>query len=101
MDVQALISEAKARFSHNSAKEYLKEKYSSKLLVAEQNGLWKADQITISFLAFLTEDTVILLDTHNNPLKVDRLSLLSKLKTVYESNMLEYYNEYKELENKR
>lgn len=101
MDVQLLISEAKARFSHNSAKEYLKEKYTSKLLVAEQNGLWVADKNIISFLAFLTEETVILLDTHNNPLKVNRLSLLNKLKTVYETTMLEYYNEYTELENKR
>ena len=51
MDTKTLISEAKARFNHNSAKAYLKEKYEAKLLVAEQGGLWKADQQTITFLA--------------------------------------------------
>ena len=44
MDTKTLITEAKARFAHNSAKDYLKEKYDAKLLVAEQGGLWKADQ---------------------------------------------------------
>jgi hypothetical protein len=42
MDINDLITETKARFSHNSAKEYLKEKYDSKLILATQNGLWKA-----------------------------------------------------------
>ena len=30
MDTKTLIKDAKARFSHNSAKTYLKEKYNSK-----------------------------------------------------------------------
>lgn len=101
MDIQTLITEAKARFSYNSAKDYLTEKYSSKLLVAEQGGLWKADQQTISFLQCFNSDSVILIDTHNNPVQVDRLSLLDKLKSVYELNMKEYYKEFKELESKR
>ncbi len=56
MDTKTLITEAKARFAHNSAKDYLKEKYNAKLLVAEQGGLWRADKETISFLtAFLND----------------------------------------------
>lgn len=101
MDVQTLLSEAKARFSHNSAKEYLREKYSSKILIAEQNGLWKADATTIATLQSFTSDKVVLIDTHNNPVEVDRLQLLEKLKTVYETVMQEYYKEYKLLETKR
>ena len=50
MDTKTLISDAKARFSHNSAKAYLKEKYKSKLIIAEQGGLWKADAQTIALL---------------------------------------------------
>ena len=50
MDTKTLIKDAKARFSHNSAKAYLKEKYSSKLVIAEQGGLWRADAQTIGFL---------------------------------------------------
>ena len=51
MDTKTLIAEAKARFIHNSAKHYLAEKYNAKLIVADQGGLWKADQQTITFLS--------------------------------------------------
>lgn len=104
MDTKTLITEAKARFAHNSAKQYLKEKYDAKLLVAEQGGLWRADQQTISFLSVMSndyDDRVIMIDTFQNPVLVDRGELLSKLKSAYNSVMLEWYNEWKELENKR
>lgn len=104
MDTKTLISEAKARFAHNSAKDYLKEKYEAKLLVAEQGGLWKADKETIAFLSVMIndyDDRVILVDTFQNPVLVDRGELLTKLKQVYNSVMLEWYNEWKELESKR
>jgi hypothetical protein len=104
MDTKTLIAEAKARFNHNSAKAYLKEKYDAKLLVADQGGLWKADQQTITFLSVVSndwDDRVILMDTFQNPVLVDRSELLSKLKKVYNNVMLEWYNEWKELESKR
>jgi hypothetical protein len=104
MDTKTLITEAKARFAHNSAKDYLKEKHNAKLLVAEQGGLWRADKETIAFLTVMTndyDDRVVLIDTFDNPVLVDRSALLSKLKEVYHSVMLEWYSEWKELESKR
>ena len=104
MDTKTLIEEAKARFAHNSAKDYLKEKYNAKLLVAEQGGLWRADQATIAFLSVMIndyDDRVIMIDTFQNPVLVDRSELLSKLKGVYNTVMTEWYNEWKELESKR
>jgi hypothetical protein len=104
MDTKTLITEAKARFAHNSAKDYLKEKYNAKLLVAEQGGLWRADKETIAFLTVMTndyDDRVVLIDTFDNPVLVDRSELLSKLKEVYHNVMLEWYSEWKELESKR
>ena len=72
MDTKTLIKDAKARFSHNSAKAYLKEKYSSKLVIAEQGGLWRADAQTIGFLT-----------------------------KTYTKIMTEWNSEWKELERKR
>jgi len=66
MDTKTLITEAKARFAHNSAKDYLKEKYNAKLLVAEQGGLWRADKETISFLTAFLNEEVVLMDTFDN-----------------------------------
>jgi hypothetical protein len=102
MDTKTLIAEAKARFAHNSAKAYLKDKYDSKLIVAEQGGLWRVDQQTISFLNALNDDNfVILMDTFDNPVHVDREKLLTVLKDTYNTVMIEWYKEWKELEKKR
>lgn len=103
MDTKTLIAEAKARFNHNSAKEYLKQKYEAKLLIADQGGLWKADQQTIAFLGAMTDcdDTLVLMDTFQNPVAVDRVELLDKLKDVHNTVMSEWYKEWKELESRR
>jgi len=101
MDTKTLITEAKARFNHNSAKAYLKDKYESKLIVAEQNGLWSVNLITINFLTSSIEDEIILIDNFNNPVKVNRKLLLSKLNAVYKSTMEEWHTEWVELEKKR
>ena len=102
MDTKTLIAEAKARFAHNSAKDYLREKYEAKLLVAEQGGLWKADKETIAFLkSWQTSDEIVLIDTFNNPVKVDRTKLLLILQDTYQSVMNDWYDEWKELESKR
>ena len=102
MDTKTLITEAKARFNHNSAKEYLREKYEAKLLVAEQGGLWKADVATIAFLkSWQISDEIVLIDTFNNPVKVDRTKLLLTLQDTYLAVMNEWHDEWKELENNR
>lgn len=101
MDTKTLIADSKARFSHNSAKAYLEEKYTSQLLVAEQGGLWKADAETINILSAFTTKKLVLIDTFNNPVEVDRKELLSKLKDIYTSVTQEWYKEWKELEAKR
>ena len=103
MDTNTLIQQAKARFSHNSAKAYLKEKYESKLIVADQGGLWKADLQTITFLynTPVGLDKIVLMDTFDNPVEVHAMQLYHKLREVYDTVMQEWHNEWKELEGKR
>lgn len=101
MDTKTLIAETKARFNHNSAKAYLKDKYDSKFIVADQSGLWRANLETINFLNSSSDEWVILIDTFNNPVRVDREALLEKLSTIYKNVMQEWYDEWSELEKKR
>ena len=101
MDTKTLIKDAKARFSHNSAKAYLKEKYSSKLVIAEQGGLWKADAQTIGFLNSFSDETLVVIDTFDNPVKVDRMQLLESLTKTYTDIRTEWNSEWKELERNR
>jgi hypothetical protein len=101
MDTKQLISEAKARFNHNSTKAYLKDKYSSKLLVADQGGLWKASPELLGFLASSTDDIVVLIDTFENPVLVNRIALHDVLYKTYNDTMQLWFSEWKELEGKR
>jgi len=101
MDTKTLISEAKARFNHNSAKAQLKDKYDGKFIVAEQGGLWKATPELIAFLTTLDDNFVILIDNFNNPVQVNRDQLLSILKDTYSKVMLDWYKEWKEIETVR
>jgi hypothetical protein len=101
MDIKNLLAESKARFNHNSAKAYLAEKYQSKLIVAEQGGLWKADAETILLLNSFTSANLVLIDTFNSPVKVDRQQLLEKLQQIYETTMEQWYAEWQLLESKR
>jgi len=103
MDTKTLISEAKARFSHNAAKAILNEKYNNKLLIAEQGGLWKADQSTIAFLSCVmhTQETIVLTDTFNNLVKVNSFQLYCKLLETYNKVMNDWYEELLSLEKVR
>lgn len=101
MNTEQLLKDIKARFSHNSSKEYLKEKYQAKLIFADQGGLWK---ITPEFLSFLSESInkrFVMLDMYENPIKIDSTQLLSKATEIYNEVMEAWYAEYEELKNKR
>ena len=100
MDTQSLIKDSKARFSHNSAKAYLKEKYKAKLIIAEQGGLWEITPTLLTFLAESNSNTFVMLDLYENPIKIDRTDLLTKATTVYNEVMEAWHQEWKELENK-
>lgn len=101
MDTKQLIIEAKARFNHNSSRAQLKDKYESKLIVADQGGLWKATPELIGFLASEIDEHVILIDTFENPVFVNRLALHAVLDKTYRDTMMMWYSEWIELENKR
>lgn len=101
MDTKTLIAEAKARFNHNSAKAHLKDKYDGKLIVAEQGGLWKATHEIISFLNAFDDEYIVLIDTFNNPVEVNRKQLLDVLKNTYNKVMNDWLTEWKEIEFKR
>jgi HD-GYP domain-containing protein (c-di-GMP phosphodiesterase class II) len=101
MDTKTLLTEAKARFNHNSAKTQLKDKYDSKFIVADQNGLWRANLETINFLNSTNDEELILIDNFSNPVKVDRELLLTKLQNTYTVVMEQWYNEWTELETNR
>jgi hypothetical protein len=49
----------------------------------------------------MTQEELVLIDTFDNPVKVNRKELMDKLGDVYYTVMNEWYDEWKELESKR
>lgn len=101
MDTEQLIIESKARFAHNASKAYLNDKYKSKLIFADQGGLWTANSELFAILAVLIVEPVIILDNYNNPIQVNKNQLLNKAQQVYRSVMEEWYNEAESLKTNR
>ena len=101
MDTKQLINDVKARFKHNSAKQYLKDKYQAKLLVAYQGGLWKATPELLGFLSSSDRTHGVILDAYENPIRVDINQLQKKLRETYNTVMESWHKELTDLEKNR
>ena len=101
MNTDNLATESKAKFDHNLAKHYLKEKYTAKLIFADQGGLWKASPDFLSFLSSPTSQETVIIDLYDNPIKVDKEKLKLKAHNVYNTVMHEWHEEYNLLQSKR
>lgn len=71
MDTNALISHARARFDHATARRILREKYEARMLFAYRGGMFRAGPELLTLLqAIPVEDEVVVLDLYENPVKV-------------------------------
>ena len=101
MNTESLVNQAKAKFTHNLAKAYIKEKYKNKLILADQGGLWKVSTELIAVLNTCPNEEVILIDTYENPIKVNGKQLLAKVSAHYHTVMEEYLAEWTQLKQTR
>ncbi len=99
--VDKLEQFAQAKFEHAVAKKNLKEKIDSELYVAHNGGMFKADQALIAFLKAWEEDTIYMIDTYDNPIKVERIQLLEYAKKAYQQTINAYHVEYEQLRQTR
>ena len=99
--VDKLEQFAQARFELAVAKKNLKERIDSDLYVAHNGGMFKADQGLISFLNAWEEDTIYMVDTYENPIQVQRTTLLEYAKQSYQQKINAYHVEYEQLKQTR
>lgn len=71
MDTEALIAHSRARFDHQTAKRLLKEKYEARMIFANAGGMWRAGPELLTVLAACPDESAVLLDLYENPIKVD------------------------------
>jgi hypothetical protein len=71
MDTNALIAHSRARFDHETARRVLKEKYQARMLFAYAGGMWRAGPELLTVLAACPDESAVLLDLYDAPVKVD------------------------------
>ena len=71
MDTEKLVAHARARFDHAAAKRILKEKYQARMLFAYSGGMWCAGPELLTVLAVCPDETAVLLDLYETPVRVD------------------------------
>jgi hypothetical protein len=76
MNTDQLVSHGRARFEHAAARRLLKEKYQAKLTFAYAGGMFCAGPELLTLLqAIPVEDSVVILDLYQNPIRIDPLEL--------------------------
>jgi hypothetical protein len=71
MDTDNLISHARSRFNHESARRLLKEKYQARMLFAHGGGMWRAGPELLILLATVPPGDAVIFDLYETPIKVE------------------------------
>ena len=101
MNTDNLISHARARFDHESAKRLLKEKYQGKMVFAFGGGMWRAGPELITLLTGRSEIDIVLLDLYENPVRVNAPQLLREAEQRWKEQMNAWLVEYEAIAKNR
>ena len=101
MDTNDLIAHARARFDHVAAKRALKEKYEARMLFALAGGMWRAGPELLTVLSVCPDETAVLLDLYENPVRVNVAELELAAQQRWQEQMNSWLAEYAEMSKKR
>ena len=94
MDIDNLKTLADAKFKHSLFRKNLRERVEAQLAVAHGGGLFKATPELISFLNCWNDNELVIEDLYQNPIKCDRISLLSDLKAAYQFALNAWHTDF-------
>ena len=101
MDTNELISHSRARFDHHQARTVLKEKYQAKMTFAYAGGMWRAGPELLTVLSICSDESVVLLDLYETPVKVNIRELELAAQQRWQEQMNAWLVEYEELNRNR
>jgi len=101
MNTEQLVAHARARFDHATARRLLKEKYQGRMIFAYAGGMWSADPELLTVLAVCPDETAVLLDLYDTPVKVDVRELELAAQQRWQEQMNAWLIEYTEQSKKR
>ena len=89
-----MIAHSRARFDHAVAKRILKEKYQARMLFAYAGGMWRAGPELLTMLAVCPDESAVLLDLYDAPVKVDVRELELAAQQRWQEQMNAWLVEY-------
>jgi hypothetical protein len=101
MDTNALIAHSRARFDHETARRVLKEKYQARMLFAYASGMWRAGPELLTVLATCPDESAVLLDLYDAPVRVDVRELELAAQQRWQEQMNAWLVEYETNSQKR
>ena len=101
MNTDALITHARARFDHETARRVLKEKYQARMLFAYAGGMWRAGPELLTVLAVCPDETAVLLDLYETPIRVDVREFELAAQQRWQEQMNAWLIEFEEQSKKR
>jgi hypothetical protein len=101
MDTEKLVVHARARFNHAAAKRTLKEKYQARMLFAYAGGMWQAGPELLTVLAVCPDESAVLLDLYETPVKVDVRELELAVQQRWQEQLNAWHVEHENLNQNR
>jgi hypothetical protein len=101
METEKLVAHARARFDHAAARRILKEKYEAQMLFAYSGGMWRAGPELLAVLAVCPDESAVLLDLYETPVKVDVRELELAVQQRWQEQMNAWLVEFEQLNKKR
>lgn len=99
--IDQLVNQIKQSTDYQINKRILREKIQGDLHFAYNGGLFKATPELVSFLNTWDSDDMYIEDTYQNPIKVNRLELLTLCKQHYQQAMNAWHIQHEELKRAR
>lgn len=101
MDTNTLATTIKARYDHAIARQTLKEKYQAKMVFAYNGGLFTAGPSLQTTLLTCPDETAVIIDMHDVPIKVNTHELLKLSQERWQEQMNAWLDEYNETSKQR
>ena len=101
MDPNNFQETAMMRFNHIVAKRNLKQRIQSRLNITYNNSYFEVTPELITFLSCWEDDELVLEDSYETPVLVNRKELLKLAKQRYQELMNEWQEEWEKLKKVR
>ena len=99
--INQLVEQIKQSTDYQTNKRILREKIQADLHFTHNGGLFKASQELIAFLHCYELSELVLEDTYQNPIRVNREELLDLAKQHYQMAMNAWHIQHEELKRVR